>query len=615
MRAGGDQGSTTRGLVWRTAVALVLTAVLPVLLVGGLAAISLQRALTERATSDLALLAEAQAGRLELVGEGAVTSARLIASRTQLRRDLADLLDGDATRLDRIGDILADTVGATPDVRAVSLVDVEGVVLAGQRDQAIVDAAMSDIELDLADQDAVASVVVEGERLDRWLVVTPLHLEGRVLGAALVELDLTAVVGVLTSDLDQPVAGQTCVFHVRADGSPAPLRAGAPAGAGDCDALPDVATPGTPGDELAGLARASVDGTVEGVDAAGVRVLVAGREVLPTGWLVVVSLPRSEFLAPVRPSTAAVGGAALAIAVLAGASAVVLARRLTRPIRVLGNTVRAIEDGDLAARAHVDGPGELGELATGVNGMAAALEQEAQARELRYRDLEALTHAMAHDLRGPLTTVQGMLELVATDRVVDPQQRTELLERARGAAARMQGLIADLLTLVRAHGAELARRAVDLEQVVDAAAEALGMSAVIDREPLPTVPGDRILLEHVVQNLLSNAVRYHRPGADPQVRVSSTRKEGAIELRIDDAGVGIPASEREEVLELFFRGERTRETHGTGLGLPIAVRAIERHGGDVRVEDSPLGGTRLVVCLPTDDTGGTPDTGGTNASG
>ena len=614
MRASGDGGGAKRGLVWRTAVALVLTAVLPVLLVGGLAATSLQQALTERATSDLALLAEAQAGRLELVGAGAATSARLIASRTQLRRDLAALLDGDATRLERLGDILADTVAATPDVRAVSLVDVDGVVLAGQRDQAVADAALGEVDLDLNDQDAVTSVIVEGARLDRWLVVTPLHLEGRALGAALVELELSAVADVLSSDLDRAVAARTCVFHLRSDGSPTPLRVGAPGGTVECDtgAPPDVAGTGSPGVELAELARASVDGPVDGVDAAGVRVLAVGREIRPTGWLVVVSLPRSEFLAPVRPGTVAVCAGALAIAMVAGACAVVLARRLTGPIHVLGRTVRAIEDGDLAARAHVEGPGELGELASGVNGMAEALEQEAQAREQRYRDLEALTHAMAHDLRGPLTTVQGMLELVATDRVTDPQQRAELLERARGAAARMQHLIADLLTLVRAHGADLERRPVDLEQVVDAAAELLGVSEVIERGPLPMVPGDPILLAQVAQNLLSNAVRYHPPEVDPQVRVSSRRREGAVELRVDDAGVGIPASERQEVLELFFRGERARQTQGTGLGLPIAVRAIERHGGAVRIEDSPLGGTRMVVCLPTDDTDGTQGAGGAN---
>lgn len=604
MRANQQPGGHTRGLAWGTTVALVLTAVLPVLMVGGLATTGLQRALTDRATSDLSLLAEAQAGRLDLIGDGAATNARLIASRTQLRRDLAALLDGDAQRLARIGDILADTVQATPAVLAVILLDVDGVVLAGREDPALVDAASAIVDLDLADADAVASVLVEEDALDRWLVLTPLHLDDRVLGAALVELDLAAVVDVVAGAAAGGARAQTCVYHVRADGSLAPLRV-AEAGAAECDtgALPAQGTQGpAPGEQLASMLLASVEGAIDGRDAAGERILASGRQIRATQWLVLVRLPRDELLAPVRPTTTTLAAAVLVIALLAGAFAVVLARRLTGPIGGLAHTVRAIGDGDLAARATPDGPGELGDLATGVNRMADAIEREAQEREQRYRDLEALTHAMAHDLKGPLTTVHGMLELVADDRVTDPQQRVELLDRARGASVRMQRMIADLLTLVRAHGAPFERRPVDLEELIDATADDLGASEVIERESLPTVPGDRILLEHVAQNLLSNAVTYHPPGMEPRVVISSTRTDDAVEIRIDDAGVGIPEAEREEVLELFVRGERTRQTRGTGLGLPIAVRAVDRHGGRVRIEDSPLGGTRMVVCLPMTDT-------------
>ncbi len=604
MRAEGQPGGTTRGLAWGTTVALILTAVIPVLLVGGLAASGLQRALTERATSDLSLLAEAQAGRLELIGSGAATNARLIASRTQLRRDLAALLDGDEQRLARIGDILADSVQATPDVLAVSLLDVNGVVLAGRGDPTLVDAATAVEELDLSDADAVTSVVVEDGALDRWLVVTPLHLDDRILGTALVELDLQPVVEVLEGVGAGATTARTCVFHVGADGSLAPLRVAATTSQ-ECDtgALPTPATQGAaPHEQLASMLRASAEGTIDGHDATGERILASGHQIRATQWLVLVSLPRDELLAPVRPTTASLVAAVVVIAVLAGAAAVVLARRLTGPIGGLAHTVRAIEDGDLTARATPQGPGELGELATGINRMADAIEHEAQEREQRYRDLEALTHAMAHDLKGPLTTVHGMLELVAGDRVTDPQQRVELLERARGASVRMQRMIADLLTLVRAHGTPLERRAVDLEGLIDATAADLGASEVIERQPLPTVPGDPILLEHVVQNLLSNALTYHPPGVDPRVVISSAGTNDAVEIRIDDAGVGIPDAEREEVLELFVRGERTRQTRGTGLGLPIAVRAVERLGGHVRIEDSPLGGTRMVICLPMTDT-------------
>ncbi len=593
---GGQRGR--HSLAWATIVALVLTAVLPVALVGTLAVVGLQRALTDRATTDLRLLAEAQAGRLELIAASTRTHTRLIASRTQLRRDMAAVIDGDTADLGRIGDILTDIVAATSEVVAVALVDTEGAVLAGPEELAAGPQILGLTAIDLDQPTAVWSAIATLDDRDRWLAVTPLHLEGRVLGAAVVEFDTRPVEQVLFGPIDTAGA-RTCGFRPDDRDGLLPLLAGAQAVGSECGADGAAAVAATGGlTALATALRSDPDTPLRGSDSEGVALLAAGREVRSTGWLVLVTVPRDDLLAPVRPSVLALAVAAIGVAVLAAVAAVFLGRRLTGPIIRLSQTVRAIGAGDLDARADPSGPGELGDLAAGVNRMADTLAQGAREREQRYQDLEVLTHAMAHDLKNPLTTIRGMLDLVTGDRVTDEAQRADLLERARGAALRMQGNITDLLTLLRAHGAELHRRPVNLEEVVDQAAQDLGITEVVERAALPTVPGDPILLGHVLQNLLSNAVTYHAPGTPPRVVVTSAPTSDGIELWIEDAGIGIPAQEREHVLELFFRGEGASRTLGTGLGLPIAARAIERHGGQIRIEDSSLGGTRVVIWLP-----------------
>ena len=415
-----------------------------------------------------------------------------------------------------------------------------------------------------------------------------------MLGTAAVELDLAAVGEVVASADD--IRMRTCISRPGGDGEVVQLRAAPASLTDECEIA------ARSGQASAALLATLLDDPAtiaEGVDAAGTRVLAAGREIAGPGWVVVVSVPRDVLLAPLRASAVNLAIAATALALLAAAAAVLLARRITRPVVRLSDTVRDIGEGELAARADTDAPGELGELAEGINAMAAAIEEEADEREQRYRDLEVLTHAMAHDLKSPLTAVHGMLELTVSGRVTDPEQQAQLLERAHGAARRMQRIIDDLLTLVRAHGSALEPRSVDLERVVEQVVTDLDAAASVTWEPLPTVSGDPILLGHVVQNLVSNALSYHAPGDEPRVRISAQDVDGGVELWVEDAGVGIPEEEREEALSLFFRGERTKRTKGTGLGLPIAVRAVERHGGHLRIEDATLGGARMVVWLPS----------------
>jgi signal transduction histidine kinase len=153
-----------------------------------------------------------------------------------------------------------------------------------------------------------------------------------------------------------------------------------------------------------------------------------------------------------------------------------------------------------------------------------------------------------------------------------------------------------------AAGAPATPEDVDAAELVDAALAGLrtrhpGLDAAVEApDPGPEVTGDAEGLRMLVDNLLENAARHGREDGRVVATVSP-RAGGGVRLTVDDDGPGIPAAEREVVLERFVRGRAARGP-GSGLGLAIAAAQAQRHGGTLRLEDSPLGGARAVVELP-----------------
>jgi signal transduction histidine kinase len=244
-------------------------------------------------------------------------------------------------------------------------------------------------------------------------------------------------------------------------------------------------------------------------------------------------------------------------------------------------------------------PGELGELAVALNDLTRTVRRQQRDLEQRYEDLEVVTHAMAHDLRTPLTGIRGTLESLALGRVEDPAVRARLLERGLAAAIRLEAHIDDLLRLIRTIGDPIELAPVALGEIVAAEAEQLGLDEVVEVGDLPLVAGDRVLLGRLMANLLSNAAKFHPDGARVLIAVTADEPAaGWVEVHVDDSGVGIPPEERDVVLGPFMRGTRSPGVAGSGLGLAIASRVVHRHHGSLRIDDSPLGGARVSVRLP-----------------
>ncbi len=232
------------------------------------------------------------------------------------------------------------------------------------------------------------------------------------------------------------------------------------------------------------------------------------------------------------------------------------------------------------------------------------------ARQLRqaHADLETFVDTVVHDLRAPLRAMEGFAEAVLEDygpRLDATGQ--EYLERIHRAAAQMDALIEDLRAFFQVTRRDLRLQAVPLEQVIAEARSLLEerlerRQAVIHIDgPLPTVIGHATTLVQVVVNLLSNAVKFVAPGVRPQVCLWAERQGDWVHLYVRDNGIGIPAEDQERIFQPFERLHGVEAYPGTGVGLAIVQRGVERMGGRVGVQSTPGEGSLFWIALRAAD--------------
>ena len=233
-----------------------------------------------------------------------------------------------------------------------------------------------------------------------------------------------------------------------------------------------------------------------------------------------------------------------------------------------------------------------------------ALVEHTREAERSNRDLEQFAYVASHELSEPLRTVSSFVALLADrydGRLGDDAD--EFIRHAVDGTQRMQRLIGDLLQYARVGRAELVPRAVDLDDVVRESLASLHgaleeSGAEVEVGPLPVVHGDRAQLGQVFQNLLSNALKFS-DGLPPRVRVTAQRAGAAWELAVVDDGIGVDAAARERIFEMFQRLNSRDAYDGTGIGLAISRRIVERHGGRIWVEPAPDGaGSAFRFTLP-----------------
>jgi len=253
---------------------------------------------------------------------------------------------------------------------------------------------------------------------------------------------------------------------------------------------------------------------------------------------------------------------------------------------------------DLSARIesppHLD---ELGQLAKTFNEMLDSIETAYHAQQRFVSDA-------SHELRAPLTAIQGNLELLHRQSSMSEAERKEALTEVERESTRLTRLVADLLVLARADaGISLKQCPVDLDAIVlEAFREArhLSQGQTLSLDPFEPVriEGNEDRLKQLILILLDNALKY--TPANGQVTLGLHRRDTDVEIVVHDTGVGIAPEDLPLVFERFYRADpaRSRDPGGTGLGLPIARWIAEQHDGEIKLESQPGQGTTAIVHLP-----------------
>jgi light-regulated signal transduction histidine kinase (bacteriophytochrome) len=221
-------------------------------------------------------------------------------------------------------------------------------------------------------------------------------------------------------------------------------------------------------------------------------------------------------------------------------------------------------------------------------------------------ELTQFAYVASHDLSEPLRVISGHVELLARKYEGQLDENADrYIAFAVDGCARMRVLIEDLLTYSRA-GRELEFRNVDLARAVEQvcgnlgpALEECGGSVIVDGT-LPTVSADGPQLVQVFTNLAANSLKYSRPDLAPIVHFSARQDANSWRIEVADNGIGISNEHRERIFRIFQR-LHGREIPGTGIGLAICRKIIERHHGSIEVGESPYGGAAFTIVLPNRD--------------
>lgn len=232
------------------------------------------------------------------------------------------------------------------------------------------------------------------------------------------------------------------------------------------------------------------------------------------------------------------------------------------------------------------------------------LQEQARELERTNEELEFFSYSMSHDLQAPLRSLQNMAYLLS-EGYGDALDRRgqELVQRMMNSAKRINLLIEDLLEYTRLGAVEIEFSPVSLEVVAERVIEDLA-AAIAEQEaeieiipPLPGVKSNTRVLIQVLSNLVSNAIKYVATGVKPKVTIAAQQMEDKVCLWVEDNGIGIDPEYREQIFVPFKRLHSDKTYPGTGIGLAIVKRGVERLGGEIRLE-SGAEGTRFGLELP-----------------
>lgn len=356
------------------------------------------------------------------------------------------------------------------------------------------------------------------------------------------------------------------------------------------------------------------------------QLLIRARDITSAGVRLLKSI-NEEISARERSAFFTVLFLITALTAFIGTASLLLTRAVARSLSALARGTEIIGSGDLSFRIRMREEDEIGDLARSFDSMAGRLQsitvsRDDLAREVEERkriegrlrealegleasnkDLEQFAYVASHDLQEPLRMVSSYVQLLGRrykgklDRDAD-----EFIAFAVDGALRMQGLINDLLTYSRVSTRGKPFGPVDCNRVIGEATDNLRLSiresgAIVTHDPLPTIRADSAQMAQLFQNLIGNALKF-RGGQPPRVHAAAEEKEEEWVFRVRDNGIGIEPRFFERIFLVFQRLHGGGEYPGTGIGLAVCKRIVERHGGRIWVESRPGEGSTFYFTIP-----------------
>ena len=339
-----------------------------------------------------------------------------------------------------------------------------------------------------------------------------------------------------------------------------------------------------------------------------------------TPWMVATELPTRLIVAPAQAYLLNMAPIAALIVILGTLIAWWGSRRLTAPLVGVTRAAEAIASGDLTQRVPPGRDDELGRLAQSFNTMAEQVSrshhhlevqvaQRTKALEGTNAELESFSYSVSHDLRAPLRAIHGFARILLEDHhaKLDPEAQ-RLLGVIDQNTRRMGQLIDDLLAFSRLGRTDVTTGPVDMKELTQLVADEVQRaeagrngSLEIQIDPLPPARGDRGLLRQVMSNLLLNAAKFTRGRPSARIEVGSHPNGDEVVYYVKDNGAGFDARYADKLFGVFQRLHSAEEFDGTGVGLAIVKRIVQRHGGRVWAEGAVNQGATFYFTLPGEE--------------
>lgn len=397
-----------------------------------------------------------------------------------------------------------------------------------------------------------------------------------------------------------------------AEGGSAPVRSSAPLTSDDLPEEVVAEVRSTPGIawQYSALSTLGLDGD-DAVVIVGQRIAVEGLGD-EFAFFYVFSMADQQQTLNLLRNALAWGG--LALVVLVGVIAWIVARQVVGPLKLARLVAEEIASGHLDQRMEVTGEDDIARLSHSFNQMAASLQSQIRRLENLSELQQRFVSDVSHELRTPLTTVQMAADMLADSSASFGSYAQRAAELLQNELSRFEALLSNLLDLSRfdAGAAELELDAVDLAAVArrmgaDEALGRAGISAVVIGADRPAmVEADARRIDRITRNLLSNAIKYSHAS---RIEIEIGSRHGSVSLVVRDFGVGLDPADRRRVFDRFWRADPARTSSraagsggavgGTGLGLAIAREDAALHGGLLEVYSQLGRGTEFILTLPT----------------